>query len=120
MLGQNESMITKYKNRSLLYFACAVALTAGLVWLCSYLYHTRYRERHDGLAAIAIFGYLAAWILWMLVGFNLARAKGYSRDFTGVLFVVVYILGFCVPILVFAFPIFILFGLEDKSKMRRR
>jgi hypothetical protein len=88
----------------------------GLGVVGHYWSRHRFREQHDGLMALLIFGYVAAWVAWLLVGFNLARAKGYSRDFTGSLFVGVYILAICFPPLLIAFPLYILFGLEDKAK----
>ena len=82
--------------------------------------HTRVSQRSGGLMAFCVIGYIVAWISWVLVGFNLSRAKGYSKDFTGTLFMVVYFIGICFPILVVGFPLYILFGMEDRAKDRSR
>jgi hypothetical protein len=113
-------MIAKYKKRSILCLICSMAMTVGFVWFANYLYRHRLRDRNDSLDVVLIFGYIATWIMWLAVGFNLARAKGYSREFTGSLFVVVYAIGFCVPFIVLAFPLYILFGMEDKTKQWSR
>ncbi len=113
-------MIAKYRNRSAIYLVGAILLTVGLVLISRYLLRTRFTERRDGLGGIAIFGYVAAWVMWILVGFNLARAKGYSRDFVGTMFLFVYIFGFCMPLVVMLFPIYILVAMEDKTKNRMR
>jgi hypothetical protein len=120
LVRTNGNMITKYRNRSILYFICSIALTVGLVWLSYHLWRIRFTGPHDGLKALAIFGYVATWFSWVLVGFNLARAKGYSRDFAGSMLVCLYIIGLCFPVVVVAFPLYILFGLEDKSKNKSR
>ena len=71
----------KYRNRSILYFICSIAL--ALVW-CGFLIICGASDLQDNTMvkrALAIFGYVATWFSWVLVGFNLARAKGYLRDF---------------------------------------
>ena len=113
-------MITKYRNRSLIYLTVAVVLSVVLGLLMHKTIHTRISERSGGVLAFLIIGYIVAWISWVLVGFSLARAKGYSQDFTGTLFMVVYFFGICLPIVVVAFPLYILFGMEDKAKNRSR
>lgn len=113
-------MIAKYRNRSLIYLICAIALTIGLGLMLQHSERHIFRGQNNGLAALGIIGYVGAWVSWMLVGFNLARAKGYSRDFTGSMFVGVYILAICFPPLFIGFPLYILFGLEDRARDRSR
>jgi len=113
-------MITKYRNRSLIYLSVAVVLTVAVGFLIHKNIHTRVSQRSGGLMAFCVIGYIVAWISWVLVGFNLSRAKGYSKDFTGTLFMVVYFIGICFPILVVGFPLYILFGMEDRAKDRSR
>jgi len=113
-------MIAKYRNRTLIYLTLASALTVAIAFLVHKNMHTRVSERSSGLIAFGVIGYIVAWISWVLVGFSLARAKGYSQDFTGTLFMVVYFIGLCFPVVVVAFPLYILFGMEDKAKNRSR
>jgi ABC-type thiamin/hydroxymethylpyrimidine transport system permease subunit len=113
-------MITKYRNRSLICLVLAVVLTVVIGFLIHKIMHTRVSERSGWLIAFCVIGYIVAWIAWILVGFNLASAKGYSKDFAGALFVMAYLFGFCFPPIVFAFPLFFLFGMPDKTKGRSR
>jgi ABC-type spermidine/putrescine transport system permease subunit II len=113
-------MIAKYRNHSLLYLALAIVLAVVTGFLFYKISHTNVRERGAGLIASCIIAYFAAWVSWVLVGFNLARAKGYHQDFTGTLFVVIYLVGLCLPVIVVGFPIVILFGMKDKARSRSR
>jgi hypothetical protein len=64
--------------------------------------------------------YLATVTMWMVGSFSLAKAKGHHADTVGSIFIFLFILGFCIPMAPFIFPGFVIFGLEDKTKGRRR
>jgi len=112
-------MITKYRNRSIILAIFALALSVLLV----VVFRKSIRVRtSDDWTALAVVLYLAAWAMWVMTSLSLARAKGYSRDLAGTLFLVFIVIGFCVPIAPVLFPFYIIFAMEDKAKdrMRRR
>ena len=74
----------------------------------------------DGMIALLIVFYLATVTMWMVGSFSLAKAKGYSSDMMGAVFIFLFILGFCFPIAPFVLPAVVLFGLKDKTRERLR
>ena len=74
-------------------------------------------SENQGALCLVIF--FATWIMWMITSFSLTRAKGYARDLAGSLFMLFFILGFCIPFARMLFPIYIIFALKDKTKNRR-
>jgi ABC-type phosphate transport system permease subunit len=110
-------MITKYRNRSILQAICALVLSVLLVIVFRKSIHVR--TSHDWFV-LALVLYFATWAMWVMTSLSLARAKGYSRDLAGTLFLIFIIVGFCVPIALVAFPFYIIFAMEDKTKGRTR
>jgi uncharacterized membrane protein len=114
-------MISKYRNRALLQTIFAIILTISTVVFLVVLHKHIYRrdESNDwGVLIIPLF--FADWAMWMLVSFTLAKAKGYSKDFAGGLFIMMFILGFCIPMAPMLFPLYIIFAMEDRAKDRTR
>ena len=111
-------MITKYRNRALLEIAIAIVLSVLLVLVFRKCHHVR--EGLSNWLCLGIFLYFAAYAMWVVASLSLARARGYQRDAMGVLFVVCFVAGFCIPIFPLLFPFFIIFGLEDKTKNSKR
>lgn len=113
-------MIAKHRNRALVQIVVAIALSAALVVVFRKGVHTH--EGADNWMVLGIVLYFAAYAAWVSASLTLARARGYQRDAMGALFMVVFVIGFCIPILPLLFPFFIIFGLQDKTKdrMRRR
>ena len=113
-------MITKYRNRAIIYFVISLILTVIVVVLLHKALQTPLAQRSGASSLLFVIAYIGGWLSWVLVGFSLAKAKGYSKDFTGPLFVIVYLFGICLPIIVIGFPLVILIGLEDRAKHRSR
>ena len=111
-----QNMIAKYRNRATIQIICATVLSALCVFAFLKTGHTRKNE--DNLKALVIVLYFGSYAMWIISSMTLARAKGHDRDSTGILFAVCYIVGFCLPILQILLPLFIIFGLEDKTKDR--
>lgn len=110
-------MIARYRNKGFIQLACAVAMTALLVFL--FVRWDR-RSPNDNIGVLLLLLYFACWTLWMMASFTLAKAKGYSADLAGGIFLSLIVLGFCFPIAVLLFPIVVLFGLNDKTRERLR
>jgi predicted permease len=91
-------------------------MTAGLVFSFTKLNH----RTSDGTIALLLLFYLATVTMWMVGSFSLARAKGYSSDMMGAVFIFLFILGFCFPVAPFVFPAVVVFGLKDKTRERLR
>jgi len=108
-------MITKYRNRGLIQFVTALhiaAIAIGLfVWFDG--------KESDGWVAFLVLAYIGTVILLMAASFSLAKAKGYADDMVGGLFLMLFLLGCCIPFAPFLFPIVVLFGLKDKAHRRR-
>jgi hypothetical protein len=113
-------MIAKYRNRALWQILIAVILSVSLVLVFKRAQSTRYSQDNTNWLCVALLLYLASYAMWVIASLTLARARGYQRDAMGAIFVVCYILGFCIPILPLLFPFFIIFGLDDKTKGMRR
>ena len=113
-------MITKYRNRAIFYAACALGLTVLFVVLVHK--GRQHIEMSENMGIVCLLVFFAAWTMWMITSFSLTKAKGYSKDLAGGLFMLCFILGFCIPIAPMLFPLYIIFALEDKTKdrMRRR
>jgi cytochrome c oxidase assembly factor CtaG len=113
-------MIAKHRNWALVQIVVAIALTVALVMVFRKSVHVR--EGADNWDVLGIALYVAAYAAWVSASLTLARARGYQRDAMGALFMVVFVIGFCIPILPILFPFFIIFGLQDRTKdrMRRR
>lgn len=111
-------MIPKYRNRASIQIACALGLTALCVLLSLKQAHTAISKRSETGTALLIVTYPATWLMWMAASFSLTKAKGYDRDLASGLFVIIYIVGFCIPIAPILFPLFIIFALEDKTRRR--
>jgi hypothetical protein len=111
-------MISKYRNRALLQIVIAVVLSVLLVIAFRKSIHTIAGK--DNWTILVLTLYVAAYAMWVVASLSLARARGYQRDAMGALFAVCFIIGFCIPILPLLFPFFIIFGLEDKTKDRKR
>jgi len=110
-------MIARYRNKGFIQLACAVAMTALLVFLYS---RWDRRSPNDNIVILLVFLYFACWVLWMVASFTLAKAKGYSTDLAGGIFLFLIVVGFCFPIAALLFPIVVLFGLNDKTRERLR
>jgi len=117
--AKNIPMISKYRNRALIYCVFAVTLTVIALSLGPKVSHLRV-ERSGIMIASTTIASIAAWVLWVLTGLSLVRAKGYSKDFTGSLFMMVIFFGMCCPFLIIGFPLVVLFGMEDKTRHKRR
>jgi hypothetical protein len=112
-------MITKYRNRAFFQMAVAIILSVALGFICHNM--PRRREESEGRMILALFVYIAAYVMWVLASLTLARARGYNRDAMGAVFSVCCILGFCCfPILPILFPFYIIFGLRDLTKDKLR
>jgi hypothetical protein len=109
-------MIAKYRNRGIVYISCALVLTALLIVLI----YRHGPKVSDGTMALGFLLYCATWTMWMVASFTLAKARGYASDFTGTLFLIFFIIGFCFPIAPMLFPLYIIFALKDKSSDRYR
>ncbi len=110
-------MIAKYRNRGLIQLGVALVATGLLVYLATKLDR---RHRSDNLFILILFVYIGCWVLWMAGSLSLAKAKGYGGDMAGGILLFLILLGFCVPISVFAFPVVVMFGLKDKTGHRSR
>ena len=110
------AVITKYRNRAIAQLAFVMLMTAGLI-LGSV---KGGRKMDDGMIALLFLLYLATGTMWIVGSFSLAKAKGYSSDMIGGVFIFLVILGFCFPIALFVFPVVVLFGLNDKTRERLR
>jgi cobalamin synthase len=117
--GTRQIMISKYRNRALWQIMMALILTGLVVLLMYRIRHSGY-HRSDGWAAAGLFLYVGTYVMWMMASLSLARARGYNRDAMGALFIICYLVGFCIPPLPLMFHLFILFGLEDKAKNKQR
>jgi len=113
-------MIAKHRNWALVQIAVAIALSAALVMVFRKSGHMREEAANWNVLGIAL--YVAAYAAWVTASLTLARARGYQRDAMGALFMVVFVVGFCIPALPLLFPFFIIFGLQDRTndRMRRR
>jgi hypothetical protein len=107
-------MIAKYRNRGIIQIVCALVLTVLLVVLI----RNRGPRVSDDKVALGFLLYCAAWTMWMVASFSLAKARGYASDFTGTLFLLFFIVGFCFPIAPMLFPLYIVFALKDKTRDR--
>jgi hypothetical protein len=109
-------MIARYRNRAFLEIFLATVLSG----LFATVFHkaTHMGRDSDNWNALWIVLYLAAYAMWVMASLSLAKAKGYERDAMGALFMMCFIVGFCIPLLPILFPFFIIFGLEDKIKRR--
>jgi cobalamin synthase len=111
-------MISKYRNRALIQIVIAITLTILLVLV--FRMANRFRPSSDDWFVLALILYVAAYAFWVMGSLSMAKARGYNGDSIGFLFMVCFIVGFCIPILPLLFPFFIIFGLEDKTKNRTR
>ena len=109
-------MITKYRNRGIAQLFLAILMTAGLILV----FMKTERKMSDGMTALLLLFCLATLTMWMVRSFSLAKAKGYSGDMMGKVFIFLFVLGFCFPIAPFVFPVVVIFGLEDKTRERLR
>lgn len=110
-------MISRYRNRSILWFVFAALLTAAFCVAFAQVG----KLSNDNWSVLSFFLYLGAAVLWMVGCFNLAKAKGYGADQVGGMFLFLFILGCVIPIAPCIFPIGVLF-LRDKTQrpVRRR
>ena len=104
-------MISRYRNRSILWFACASVLTAAF----GVAFVSAGKMTHDNWIVLLMFLYLGSVTLWMVGCFNLAKAKGYGDDRVGGMFLLLFILGCFVPFAPCIFPLGVLF-LKDKTR----
>jgi hypothetical protein len=114
-------MISKHRNRGFLQLAIAVVLTVVSVLLIRRaMPHFRLHRAGDGWLLLLIPLSLGTVTLWSMSGFTLAKAKGYHPDMLGPVFVFLYIVGLCFPVVFFGFPLFVILGLKDKTLPRKR
>jgi cytochrome bd-type quinol oxidase subunit 2 len=114
-------MISKHRNRGIIQLAFAMVLTGVLIFMWRKgAAHLRLRQVSDGWMIFWFFLYLGTVTLWMVGSFSLAKAKGYGTDMMGGLFMFLFLLGFCIPLAPFVFPGFVIFGLKDKTRKRKR
>ena len=114
-------MISKHRNRGILQLTLALALTGLLIFMWHKGgSHLRLNRVSDGWMIFWFFLYLGTITLWMIGSFSLAKAKGYGTDMIGGLFLFLFVLGFCIPIAPMVFPGFVIFGLKDKTRERKR
>jgi hypothetical protein len=111
-------MIAKYRNRGIIELASAFIMTGILIYFVAA--PKKSLRTNEGWIVAAIFLYFAAFVMWIRSGFSFVRAKGYPRDYAGKMFLFLIILGFCFPMAVWVLPAVAIFGLEDKTKTRRR
>ncbi len=113
-------MIIEFRNRAAAWLVAAVVLT-GVVGASIYFRESLRPYSNEVLFILAYFTVaLTAWYAWIAVGWNLAKAKGHDSRTSGGLLAVLFIASFCIPIAVFLFPIVVAFGLDDKTRSRRR
>lgn len=77
------------------------------------------RVSHDDMWVFLMFWYLVVMTLWAMSCFTLAKAKGYDTNSIGGMFLFLMLLGFCIPLAPLIFPLGIMFGLKDKTRMHR-
>ena len=106
-------MISRYRNRSILWFACATVLTPAF----GFAFANVGKMTNDNLGVLALFLYLGSVTLWMVGSFNLAKAKGYGDDQVGGVFLFLFLLGCIIPFAPCIFPLGVLF-LKDKTRRR--
>jgi peptidoglycan biosynthesis protein MviN/MurJ (putative lipid II flippase) len=110
-------MIPHFRRKGFIQLSAAAVLTSLLAFLI-----VRRDRPHasDGYVVLLLFLMVACWVLWMLASYTLAKAKGYDSQSSSGMFVVFLVLGFCfMPIMMFAFPVIVLFGLKDKTRRRQ-
>ncbi len=113
-------MIPKYRNRALIQLACALVLTALLVFWISLIVRQGIQHRNENYMALLLVLYLGCWTMWMIASYSLAKAKGYSGEMAGGIFVFLMVIAFCFPIAAILFPVAVIFGLDDKTRRRLR
>jgi hypothetical protein len=106
-------MISRYRNRSILWFVFATVLTAAF----GVAFASVGKMTHDNWIVLLMFLYLGAVSLWMVGCFNLAKAKGYGDDQVGGMFLLLFVLGCIIPFAPCIFPLGVLF-LKDKTRRR--
>ena len=111
-------MIVKHRNWAFLQMVIAILLSVLFIIVLRKAKHMNHGA--DDWNVLGVVLYVAAYAMWVMASFSLARAKGYHGDAMGALLTVCLILGFCIPILPILFPFYMIFGLEDKTKGRRR
>jgi len=79
----------------------------------------RFHPTTDDRFIFLLFLYLGTVIMWMVASFSLAKAKGYSSDETGAIFIFLFLLAFCFPVAAFLLPGVVIFGLKDKTRVRK-
>ena len=107
-------MITKYRNRGIVYSVLALTATVLVVVAMGKSVGTT-AEWGEYILLL----YLGAAVLWTMASYTLAKAKGYGPDVLGRVLVISLLLGFCCQPLALVFP-FLGFFLEDKTRSRRR
>lgn len=110
-------MITKYRNRSLIQFACAFGMTVTF-FVVFYIVTHREGPVSRVWAPLAVLWYFATLTLWAMASFTLAKAKGYDTDQMGAVLLFLYLVSCCVPGAMFVFPA-VAIGLRDKTRRHR-
>lgn len=106
-------MISKFRNRAILWFTFATVLSAAF----GVAFVNPGKMSHDNWWVLMMFLYLGAVSLWMVGCFNLAKAKGYSDDRVGGMFLLLFVVGCVIPFAPCIFPLGILF-LKDQTRRR--
>lgn len=107
-------MITRYRNRGIVYSVLAFSVTVLFVVALRKSAGIRDEWREYLLPL-----YLGAAILWTTASYTLAKAKGYGPDALGRVLMISLLLGFCCQPLALLFP-FLGFFLDDKTRSGRR